>query len=294
MLFDGSDETARRSRTRGRCRSRSTIVAQDGAAAADGLEHAPTITNGRRGSARRAFTRPGVAATSFTRSRPNPTTMPLSQRECEYGRRFAAVRIEAGQRSWATQFHPEKSGDDRDAHCSVTLSESIPCRGNGRSCLRWILVPVDRPAREGQVVRLAPRRLRRADGVRRRSGRSDARRRFDAGQARGGSMSSISTPRSTAATRTLASHRGDLRQRRREGADRRGRALASNGASERFAADCDATRVVIGSAAVEHPEVVADLLNATSCIPVRWRWVSTPGVATRCHSRLDRRDRARS
>ncbi len=33
---------------------------------------------------------------------------------CDYGRRFAAA-VEAGP-VWATQFHPEKSGDGRDAH----------------------------------------------------------------------------------------------------------------------------------------------------------------------------------
>ena len=105
MLFDGSDETPDVAGL-GVVPGRVTLLPRDRAPPADGLEHA------RR--------RPRVAAwaptsrirrgcTSSTPSPPSPTTTAVVAAWCDYGRRFAAA-IEAGP-VWATQFHPEKSGE---------------------------------------------------------------------------------------------------------------------------------------------------------------------------------------
>ena len=51
---------------------------------------------------------------------PDPADDGVVAAWCDYGRRFAAA-IEPGP-LWATQFHPEKSGDGRPARCWRTSS----------------------------------------------------------------------------------------------------------------------------------------------------------------------------
>ncbi len=145
---------------------------------------------------------------------PEPADPSVVAAWCDYGRRFAAA-IEAGP-VWATQFHPEKSGDSRDADAP----ELRRCRTESDRQLMDLYPSID--LRGGQGGSPGARRLQRADHVRRRSGRGRAPVRRRPG--RGGSTWSISMPRSTAATRTWPLIEAICANVGRAGADRRRRA----------------------------------------------------------------------
>ena len=128
-------------------------------------------------------------ATSCTRSRPSPPTTPIVAAWCDYGRRFAAA-VERGP-LWATQFHPEKSGERRPGAARQLRAS--------RGGLTMDLYPaID--LRGGRVVRLQQGDYDRETRLRRRPGRGRAP--ASTARARAGSTSSISTRRATAATRT--------------------------------------------------------------------------------------------
>ena len=137
-----------------------------------------------------------------------------------------------------------RRGQDRGHRRAVHQGQPLSARS---------ALPVDRPPRR-QVRAAVPGRLRRRDRLRRRPGRGS--RASSRPRARSGSTSSTSTPRARARARNLGGDRGDLRRGVVQGADRRRRAQRRGG---RGALLAGVARVVVGTAAVEHPELVDDL-----------------------------------
>ena len=274
MLFDGSDETPGVAGPRRRARP--------------GDAAARRRCGSRRWGGTRSSVSAGVAARSpacpiprgcyFVHSyAPEPDDDGVVAAWCDYGRRFAAA-VERGP-LWATQFHPEKTRRRRAARCSRNFVEAVA------AVSRWISTRRSTCAAGGSCACCAATTTR--DRLRRRSGRGRAR--VSTPRARAGSTSSISTRRATAATRTSAVIEAicanvDVRRCRPAAECAPSPTRATGFAAGRR------TGSSIGSAAVEHPEVVDELRDAA---PGPGRGRARRARSRRRDPRLDRRDRAR-
>ena len=116
MLFDGSDESPDVDGPRRRCRAGSRTLPDTVRLPQMGwntLESAPALAL--------LAGLPDPAWCYFVHTfAPEPADDAVVAAWCDYGRRFAAA-VERGP-LWATQFHPEKSGDGRVSRCSATSS----------------------------------------------------------------------------------------------------------------------------------------------------------------------------
>ena len=158
----GQRRVARRARSRCR-RGARHAASRHGTPPADRLEH-PRVA--AREPARRRARRRRRGCTSCTRSPPSPTDDGVVAAWCDV-RPALRGRDRAGP-LWATQFHPEKSGDVGAARCWRTSSRPP------RSRMNMDLYPaID--LRGGRVVQLQQGDYGRGDAIRRRSRRGRAR-----------------------------------------------------------------------------------------------------------------------
>ena len=209
MLFDGSDETPDVAGL-GVVAGRITRLAVVGAASADRVEH---VGDPQRFAARAPGCPIRRGCTSCTRTRPRPTTTRSSPRGASTaaGSRRRSKSGRCGRRSST----PRSRARSASGSCRTSSTPRTPPEME-------LYPSID--LRDGKVVRLHPRRLRRADDVQRRSGRGRARVRR--GRRASGSTSSTSTPRATAARRTWRSSKRSARTSRR--ACRRAAACAAS------------------------------------------------------------------
>ena len=227
MLFDGSDESPDVAGL-GIVAGRVTRLPRHGAAAADGLEHARR----RRRVRVLGAGLPDPAWLYFVHSfAPEPADDAVVAAWCDYGRRFAAA-IEVGP-VWATQFHPEKSGESACSCCGNFVDGAAAASADGPLSRRSTCATA-------RSCGCSSGDYDRADGLRRRPGRGrarvrrrrralDPRRRPRRRAARRQPESRRSSKRSAPTCRARVQTGGGVRSRRRR-------------AATRFAAGVDARR----------------------------------------------------
>ena len=143
MLFEGSDEAPGRRRVSACCPGRVTRLPATVKLPADRLEHRRAGRAARRSS-------PGLpdpAWLYFVHSYAPETDAGVVAAWCEHGRRFPAA-VERGN-VWATQFHPEKSGDV-GLRLLANFVSRLPARRQSASNV-MDLYPVDRPPRRARA-----------------------------------------------------------------------------------------------------------------------------------------------
>ena len=274
MLFDGSDETPDVAGPRRRRRAASRCC--------------PTTCGSRRWAGTRSTITPGSRLGAHL---PDPAWLyfvhSYAPEPDDDARRRGVVRLrppvrgrDRGRPGLGDAVPPREVGRGRHAHARRTSSTRSRAR-----CGLMDLYPVDRPPRgpgraPARAATTSVQTVYDDDPV-------AVARRFDAAGARWIHVVDLDAALD-GGNPNLVGHRGDLRERRRAGADRRRRAHASP--TRASASRAGVARVVIGSAAVEHPEVVDEL---RALHPGSGRGRARRARPRRRDPRLDRRDRPR-
>ena len=267
MLFEGSDESPDVAGL-GVVAGPRHPAPGHGAAPADGLEHARDP--GRQPARRRA--RPDPPWCYFVHTfAPDPADDAVVAAWCEYGRRFAAA-IEQGP-LWATQFHPEKSG----AVGPALLANFVD---GGRRHDAWISIPRSICATGASCscsrATTNARRVYDDDPV-------AVAQRFAKAGARWIHVVDLDAAAIRSATTNRAVIDDDLRQRSRAACRAAVGCVTSTHAGALLEAGVE--RVVVGSAAIEHPELVDELAErfprrVAVGLDARGRDVATHGWST--------------